>query len=288
VGLDNRDGSYLEFLARGNKIEPGTDQTYVAHILCMKEDEAFSNLDDMHEGRLEGAILKMPEEVGFAKYAVAHTLHETNYTLPAHAMKRAPQGGRNCELSYSYDFAKVQKRGSGGDIYFRVDYASSNKYYTDIVEAKHQERDLQSRFWSKRRSVPYGSPFWTAFGARIATTMTLLTSSSERTTLPRFIRKTSPCLLSVKTAGKGRNRSGFLKLGIPGTMKNKTDFGFTLIGKIQPYKLDEAYVYVITDMLISAQLDLDGRGELDMSTGPEKKLLGSPITLRVVERFQVI
>ncbi|GKT51071.1 killer toxin subunits alpha/beta [Colletotrichum spaethianum] len=267
--VDKRDGSHLEFLTRGNDTELEAGQTHVTHLVCMEDNPAISNCDDMHEGGLEGTILKMPAGLGFAKYVVAHSLHETNYSLPGHVVKRAPQGARIWELAYSYDFSRVKKR-DDGDVYFRVDYASTNKYYTDIVQAKHQRRDLQPRFWSKISSV------WKTIMDNIRGK----DSDDNGKTGSTSISKNDFSVLIVGDDGsdKGCDGSGFLKLTLAGSMRNEMDFGFTLVGTIQPYKLEEAFGYFDSDMFMSAQLDFDGRGELDVSTGASKKLFASPIT----------
>ncbi|CAJ2511018.1 Uu.00g066430.m01.CDS01 [Anthostomella pinea] len=57
-------------------------------------------------------------------------------------------------------------------------------------------------------------------------------------------------------------------------------FGFTLMGKIQPYGLEEAYGYFDSDLYMSAQLSFDGRGTLDINNGDGvlRDLLSSPFT----------
>lgn len=50
-----------------------------------------------------------------------------------------------------------------------------------------------------------------------------------------------------------------------------------LAGTIQPYNLDEAFGYLDSVMVMSAHLDFDGSGELDVSIGANKKLFASSI-----------
>ncbi|KAK1983577.1 hypothetical protein LZ30DRAFT_780453 [Colletotrichum cereale] len=47
---------------------------------------------------------------------------------------------------------------------------------------------------------------------------------------------------------------------LAGTMKNEMDFGFTLVGIIQPYKLVEAFDYFDSDMFMAAQLGREQEG----------------------------
>lgn len=77
----------------------------------------------------------MPDGLGFAKYAVAHSVTVSNYTVPHDRLsKRAPAGARVYELAYSYNFAKT-KRDTSGPIHLRVDYADAQEYWDQVVEA---------------------------------------------------------------------------------------------------------------------------------------------------------
>lgn len=145
--LSKRDGSHLEFLScdQDRGTEPG-----VAQFVCIDTSET-SNCEDMHKGGLHGTILRMPEDCGFATYAVAHSVTRSpDQNLPGHLHKRAPPEAVVYDLEYSYDF-KLAKRNSG-DIFVRVDYSDSHDYFEKIVAADPDKgkgkRGLHPRYWS--------------------------------------------------------------------------------------------------------------------------------------------
>ena len=148
TSLSKRDGSHIHFLDcdryRGDG--PGT-----AQFVCNSSSEE-SNCDNMHQGGLAGTILKMPEECGFATYAVGHAVSpSSSQNLPEHLKRQAPTNAIVYDLEYSYNFS-LAKRDSG-DIFVRIDYSDSHEYYNQVVSAVHQKRDVHPRFWSKATSV---------------------------------------------------------------------------------------------------------------------------------------
>lgn len=148
TNVAKRDGSHVEFVTRGEHLRPGSQ---TAQFVCMEIGED-SNCDDMFLDGLPGTILRMPDDQGFAKYAVAHSVtHALSQRLPDHVRKRAPSNPQVWQLEYSYDFTKV-KRGSD-PVYVRIDYSNTHDYYDNIVAANPGKRDLEPRFWSKVSSV---------------------------------------------------------------------------------------------------------------------------------------
>lgn len=148
TNINKRDGSHIEFLSCD---QIRHDRRGVAQIVCMNNSER-SNCNDLHFGGLAGTIMRMPDDCGFAIYAVAHSVVPSlNQTLPAYLKKRAPLNATVYDLEYSYDF-RLAKQDSG-DIYVRVDYSDSHDYYNQIVAADHQKRTLDPRFWSSSSSI---------------------------------------------------------------------------------------------------------------------------------------
>ena len=262
---NKRDGSHLEFITRG--LHHGQDPQ-ATHFVCM-DDSPDSNCNDMLLGGIEGTVLRMPDEMGFAQWAVAHTIRETNFTTPRHLSKRAPTGAKVYELEYSYNFSKVKR--DSGDVYLRVDYSDSHTYYTDIVQAPHQKkRDLEPRFWSTISSV------WKTITARIR-------SQSYDSESQPTISKDNFNVLIYGDDGHDKDCNGpdgFLKLSLTGSMRNIMRFGYTLVGTIQPFKLEEAYGYFDSDLYMSGQLEFDGKGVLNINDGDgvARSLFASPIT----------
>ncbi|KAI1171966.1 chitotriosidase-1 [Nemania sp. FL0916] len=260
--LNRRDGSHIEFITGG--VHHG-QESQVAHFTCMN-DSADSNCDAMHEGGIEGTIIRMPDDMGFAQWAVAHAVRESDMALPSHLVKRAPSNAKVWELEYSYDFSKAKR--DDGDIFFRVDYSDNHEYFDDVVAAAAQKRDLEPRFWSKISSV------WKTILGQIRSKFP---DTKSQITKDRF----NVLILGDDGSDKGCNGpDGFLKLNLAGSMRNTMRFGYTLVGKIQPFGLEEAYGYFDSDLYMSGQLEFDGRGilNLDARGGAVRDLFPSPIT----------
>lgn len=150
TNLNKREGSHIEFLSCDRK-RHDDGRRGVAQLVCMNNTES-SNCNDLHLGGLAGTIMRMPDDCGFATYAVAHSVVPSlDQTLPDHLKKRASLDATVYDLEYSYDF-RLAKRDSG-DIYVRVDYSDSHDYYNQIVAADHQKRALEPRFWSSSSSI---------------------------------------------------------------------------------------------------------------------------------------
>ena len=81
TNLNKRDGSHIEFLSCDRKLN---DDGGTAQFVCMNDGEG-SNCNDMYNGGLQGTIMRMPDDCGFATYAVAHSaIASSNQTLPGH------------------------------------------------------------------------------------------------------------------------------------------------------------------------------------------------------------
>lgn len=152
TNVAKRDGSHIEFISRGEHHGPGPQ---TAQFVCLNAAtaEEDSNCNDMYRDGLPGTILRMPDDQGFAKYVVAHSVTlAADQGMPDHVRKRALPNSSVWELEYSYDFAKVKR--DSGPVYVRIDYSDSHTYYDKIVAASpSKKRDLEPRFWSKITSV---------------------------------------------------------------------------------------------------------------------------------------
>ncbi|KAJ5109929.1 hypothetical protein N7532_002574 [Penicillium argentinense] len=267
TNVNKRDGSHLEFVTGG--VHHGQARQ-TAHFVCM-DDSDTSNCHDMHENGLDGTILRMPEGKGFAKYAVAHSVTISNYTVPHNRLsKRAPLGARVFELEYSYDFSKV-KRDSSKEVYLRVDYGDRQQYWTDVVEAKHHKRGhTHRRFWSE---------LWQEW-KRIITEFRK----------DDFVGNTKPYLsnddFNVGIYGStgdvhGCSDAGFMKVDLKGSMTDGLRFGSSMVGTISPeLSLKEAYTFFDSSMRMEGTLDVDAKGTLNINNHPSlvKDLLADPIT----------
>lgn len=88
TNLNKREGSHIEFLSCDQK-RHDDGRRGVVQLVCMNNSES-SNCNDLHLGGLAGTIMRMPDDCGFASYAVAHSVVPSlNQTLPDHLKKRA-------------------------------------------------------------------------------------------------------------------------------------------------------------------------------------------------------
>ncbi|GAB1217038.1 hypothetical protein ATERTT37_006259 [Aspergillus terreus] len=265
TNVNQRDGSHLEFVTGG--VHHG-QAAQTAHFVCMDHSEN-SNCDDLYFGGLEGKILRMPDNFGFAKYAVAHAVTASNYTVPHHRLtKRAPLGARVFELTYSYNFSKVKR--DSKEIYLRVDYGDRQEYWDEVVEAPHQKRDLHPRFWSKSWRV------WKEMLNKFRS-KTYESNTKPYLSIPEFD-------VPIYQAGgeiHGCKDSGWLNIGLKGYMVSGLRFGYTMVGTISPeLRLEEAYGFFDSSPLMKATLSFDGKGILDIDShrSLQLDLLSSPIT----------
>ncbi|OJD33420.1 glycoside hydrolase family 18 protein [Diplodia corticola] len=255
--LSKRDGSHIQFVTRGSRQEKGTHK---ARYICMDTSDG-SNCDQMHVGGVEGKIFKMPEEAGFATYAVAHSTQPADdQRLPEHLKKRAPPNAVVHELEYSYNFTLSKRTDS--DVYVRIDYAASNDYYEKIVAAPHQKRGegLSRRFWSKSFDT------WKSLFEG-------LREQPPQATMSYSFQKLLYGDDGTEKQCPGGN-DGFLKISLQGLVQSQVRFGFTLVGRIAPeLVLEEAYGFFDTKPTLSASLNFDGKGHLAIPDGTTARLL---------------
>ena len=283
ANLARRDGSHLEFLSCNRHLRDDGG-VYTAQFLCMN-DSSDSNCDDMHKGGLSGTIVRMPDDCGFATYAVAHAVTvSSSQAIPDHLKKRKPASSMVYDLHYSYDF-KLAKR-DAGDIFFRVDYSDSRAYYDQIVAADHQKRGLESRFWSKDSGI------WADSKVSFPLVISSLTCCKEIRKLRvqadqdfnPAIEDTNLDILLYNDDGKNNkcksSKDGFLTLKLNGQVRSAVKWGVTMVGTIAPdLNLEEAYSYFDSNPKLSGTVSFNGRGTLDIDGGnPLTSLLSSPMT----------
>ncbi|OQO13612.1 hypothetical protein B0A48_01841 [Cryoendolithus antarcticus] len=236
VVIDGPPGSVKNLNKRdGSHLEflsPAVHQGQAAqttHFICMIDSDE-SNCDDLHFEGVEGSIIRMPDDLG-------------------------------------YDFSKVKR--ADDPVYMRVDYATSNKYYTDVVEAAHQKRELHPRFWSKISSI------WKTI------TQNIRSQTYDSTTQPTIKKDNFNVLLYGDDGADCGDGDGFLKMNLAGSMRDIMRFGFTLVGTVQPFALEEAFGYFDSDIYMSGQLSFDGKGVLNIGNnggGATRKLFSSPVS----------
>lgn len=242
----------------------------------------------MHQGGLAGTILKMPEECGFATYAVGHAVYtSSSQNLPKHLKRRAPPNAVVYDLEYSYDFS-LAKRDSG-DVFVRIDYSDSHDYYDRVVSAVHQKRGVHPRFWSKATSVwksrmSIDQPsFFNASNTLTLLVLQHLRILADDSFSPSISKDNFDILLYGNDGSnnncKGSDADGFLKIGISGSVSSHVKWGVTFVGTIAPsLNLEEAYSYFDSNPKLTGTLTFDGKGVLDIGAGESASLFQSNLT----------
>jgi len=242
--LSKRDGSHYEFINC-----PLGNNRQVVRIVCTDRG-LNSNCGDIFIDGIEGTVIKMPDNCGNGVYAVAHHLgRAANQTLDTGSHLKA--ASEVLELDLSYDFGLVhQKKRAAGNVYVRVDYSNIPGYWNAMVDSVGEKRKrsdgINKRFFSPKASS------WADRFNKLATT------SAART----------PFLANLKhgIVGETMTCSGaednFAELGVSGNVVAKSQWGFSVVGTISPFVLEQAYGFFDNDITIDATVNVQTYGHL--------------------------
>ena len=238
TSVNKRDNSHLEFLDC-NQVEGESRQT--VRYICLNSG-SDPNCDDMLIGGIEGTILKMPDNCGPGTHAVAHKVHvASNQTHPGHLPELI---GPVMELTFDYNFGLVKR--DAGDIYFRVDNSSVPEYWFDVVD---EPRVLKKRDATQKRG--FGKDFWwkgkySSLRNSKAGVRTLETSYSREVYAER-----------KKCSG---HKDAYLDIKATVSAKVEANWGSTLIGKISPWIVSEAYIFSDANTKVGLDYDVSAKG----------------------------
>lgn len=278
ASFSKRDGSHVEFL----DCEPSKKHdmvVYTARYICTNDSEA-SNCDDVHLGGAEGTVVKLPEECGYATYAVVHEIKESsNQQVPHVLRKRAPRGAVVHEVSFSYDFRNVRRASDSDPVYVRIDYSSMSDWWYEVVDqAPGRKRDLapgiRKRFWAENDEK------WEAKIAQVRQS----TNDAEEKLLPISVAPFSNVIYhqtsdtcAAGSSKRGLSDDGFLSVYLNGWITTDLRWGYTMVGTISPsLNLQEAHGFYDAQISSEGTLWVDGSGTLDIDgTLPLAELFGS-------------
>lgn len=205
-------------------------------------------------------------------YSVLHAIRPaTNKVLPRHIAAAVPESSDILEAEISFDFGLVKR--DSGDIYIRIDYSNSADYWKSIVQG-----DSVKSSKSKRSSAPLHERFYSSAASDWKARFDKIRQASkyeEEQSIDRLgmgsIHKSAfNVLLSGESAEKcsATGADGFLKMGISGSLHEALEFGYSFVGVISPtFKIEQAYGYYDTHLLLSGSLDFNGKGSLDIPSG---------------------
>jgi hypothetical protein len=255
--FSKRDDSHIEIVDCASITS--TDRQTV-QIYCTNDGED-SNCDQVLEGGLEGTIVRMPDNCGPGQYAVAHSLKEsTSQDLPSHLTRRAAPTRPIMDLEFSYDFGLMKR--TDEKVYLRIDYSNQPGYWNTIVDSPGEkrkrslhprdltQRDLEKRFfseneiaWDRKFDRVHESEFYTDFS-----------QSAEE---------------DIINSRLSRCDNEYLELTSSGTCTTHAKFGFTMIGTLQPFSLDQTYGFIDLSYDLDAYVKITG--DVGVDTGFKRR-----------------
>ncbi|KAF2460036.1 hypothetical protein BDY21DRAFT_361899 [Lineolata rhizophorae] len=250
---NKRDGSHLEFIDCDNV--NGEERQAVRYVCTVAGLD--SNCDDMFLDGIEGTILKMPDNCGPGTWAVAHEVRvSSNQTLPAHLDNL---DFTVMELTFDYNFG-LSKRDSG-DIYMRVDYSSVSGYWRDVVDepGSLRKRALEGR--------GFGNNDWWS---------SKFDDMRSKNDYREISKSFNQRVFSNKKNCPGSK--SYLDINAVVNAAAKIRWGYTIIGTIVPWSVNEAAMFFDTETDMKIDLQVSAFGRIENQNELQFPLLRTPLT----------
>jgi hypothetical protein len=244
--FSKRDDSHIEFV---DCISIKSTDRQTVQIYCTNDGED-SNCDQVLEGGIEGTVVRMPDNCGPGQYIVAHSLKESNTKdLPAQLVKRIAPTRPVMDLEFSYDFGLMKR--SDEKVYLRIDYSNQPGYWNSIVDSPGEkrkrslhprdltQRDLEKRFFSEN-SVAWDRKFDEVHEGDFYTDL------SQSVSQDIINSEVSKC------------KDEYLELTSSGKCTARAKFGFTMIGTLQPFSLDQTHGFIDLSYDLDAYVKITG------------------------------
>ncbi|KAJ5551531.1 hypothetical protein N7461_006229, partial [Penicillium sp. DV-2018c] len=248
--LDKRDGSHTTFLSCEGIHDRGLQ---TARIACMKDGED-SNCDDILLNDLEGTIFKMPENCGPGKYAVARSLEVSrNQSFPDRVLQKRDSIRPVMDLSFDYNFEKIKR--ADEKVYIRLDYSNVQDYWYKIISGDPVKRsvkpNLKPRFWSEDEEE------W----KKLYGELTKDGADKDNRYYTEFIKEIDASMYGASKTCDSDNQ--FLELDVNGWVGANAKYGFTMVGTLDPWDIQESYSFLGAD--IQADLELSVQANTGMN-----------------------
>lgn len=197
-------------------------------------------------------------------YSVLHAVRPAaDKSLPYHVARSAPWNPRILDAEILYDFG-LAKRDSG-DIYIRIDYSNSLRYWDSIVQGDPAMKK------KKRTAAPLSKRFYSSSASDWKSKFDDLRKISNAPPISLgqgLLRKSSfDVLLSGESPEKcsAKGDDGYLKMDISGWLREDLKFGYTFVGTISPtFSIEEAYGYYDMSLQVTGALNFNGKGYLSI------------------------
>ncbi|KAK2764375.1 hypothetical protein FQN54_009069 [Arachnomyces sp. PD_36] len=265
--IDKRDGSHMSVLSCDGFTDTGLQKTRIA---CMNDGED-SNCDDILLGGLEGTIVKMPENCGPGQYAVARSLEASqDQSIPDHVLQHTKRESKQpvMDLTFDYNFKKIKR--ADEKVYIRIDFSNVFGYYQKIINddpvksKRSPASPLMPRFYSENEE-DWQSRFEE------------LTEDQDDDYYTEFESDVDELLYGTGEKCDGSDDQ-FLDLKVGGKAAARAKWGFSLVGTLVPFNIEEVYSFTGAAFDIDLELSCQAYTGLDIAQTYED-LWSSPLTL---------
>lgn len=251
--FSKRDNSHIEVLDC-ESIE--SEEKQRLRFICTNDSDD-SNCDDILDGGLEGTVIRMPENCGPGSYIVAHSMKRSeDQSIPHHLFKRSVPSRDVMDLEFSYDF-KLMKR-SDEKVQFRIDYSNMVGYWDTVVDEPGEKRKRSNlpRQMSQRDLIDKRF-----FSEDVASWGDKFDDLDEPAF---FVNLTEPATeVIIDEELKKCNSEEYLQIKSEGTCTAHAKFGFTIIGTLQPFTIDDAFGLVDFKYDLAAEVSVKGNAGVD-------------------------
>jgi len=199
---------------------------------------------------VEGTVIKMPEGCGDGTYAVAHAFHVSANQLNSRH-DRTLGYGPIVELDMSYDFSLVERaKRDVNDVFIRVDYSNIPGYWNAMVDSPGRRQKKRSRI--DKRFFSSNPEDW----------------KMKFDTLPKNSRTPFTAYFEthlydeVMLCDGQKDNQLKIRMSKPGRASGESRWGYTSVGTLRPFKLEQAYGFFDNDIELSVELEVKALGAI--------------------------
>jgi chitinase len=251
--FSKRDNSHIEILDCESIV---SEEKQSLRFVCTNENDN-SNCDDILDGGLEGTVIRMPENCGPGSYIVAHSMKiSEDQSIPHHLFKRLVPTREVMDLEFSYDF-KLMKR-SDEKVQFRVDYSNIAGYWETVVDAPGEKRKRSSLPPQMSQRDLIDKRF---FSGDVASWGDKFDDLDEQAFFVNLTEPATEVIIDEKL--KKCDGEEYLQVQSDGTCTAYAKFGFTIIGTLQPFNIDDAFGLVDFKYDLAATVSVKGNAGVD-------------------------
>ncbi|KAG9759588.1 glycoside hydrolase family 18 protein, partial [Aureobasidium melanogenum] len=254
ASFSKRDDSHMEFVDCPSINSTSRQKT---RIFC-NNDGPDSNCADVMENGLDGTVVRMPDHCGPGQYIVAHSIKRSeDQSLPRHLANRKPSTHEVQDLEFSYDFGLMKR--SDEKVYLRIDYSNMPGYWQVMVDSPGEKRkrsirphEIRQRDLLDKRFFSSDSASWGHQLDKVDDGVNYYTDFSQPAQEVIFNEKIEGC-----------SEDSYLEVNSAGQCNVEAQFGFSMVGTLQPISIDQAYGFVDLKYDLDATVEVSGHIGID-------------------------